>query len=39
MLYINWYLALVLHFFGGSTNDVYLGGREANGGVDCDIFG
>lgn len=36
---IKWYLALVLHLLGGSTNDVYLWGRETNGGVDWDVFG
>lgn len=31
---MEWYLALVLHLLRGSTDDVYLGGRETNGGVD-----
>ena len=36
---MRWYLALVLHLFGRSADDVYLGGREADGGVDWDVFG
>lgn len=31
---IKWYLALLLQLLGWSTYDVYMGGREANGGVD-----
>lgn len=33
------YLTLVLHLLGWSANDIYLRGREANGGVDRDVFG
>lgn len=35
----QWYLTLVLHLLWGSANNVDLGGREANGGVDWDVFG
>lgn len=38
-LWVKCYLTLVLHLFWGSSNNIYLGGRETDRGVDWNIFG